>query len=155
MQHSGATFLVANHDSFSSAYPCMNDDVKGIHAGRATARVLIVDDETHNRTLLEIMLSADGYELLSAASGEEALAVVEEHRPDLILLDIMMPEMNGFQVTTILKADPATRHIPIIILSALDDAGAIERGLQVGAEDFLTKPINHIELRARVRKLLH
>ena len=100
------------------------------------------------------MLSSEGYELLTAASGEEALAVVEEHRPDLILLDIMMPEMNGFQVTTMIKANPATRHIPIIILSALDDGGAIERGLQVGAEDFLTKPIHHVELRARIRKLL-
>ena len=126
----------------------------GIQAGRATVRVLIVDDETHNRALLEIMLSSEGYELLTAASGEEALAVVEEHRPDLILLDIMMPEMNGFQVTTMIKANPATRHIPIIILSALDDGGAIERGLQVGAEDFLTKPIHHVELRARIRKLL-
>ena len=132
----------------------MTDDVKGIHAGRATALVLIVDDETHNRALLEIMLSSDGYDLLTAASGEEALAVVEEHRPDLILLDIMMPEMNGFEVTTVLKANPATQHIPIIILSALDDSGAIERGLQVGADDFLTKPIHHIELRARIRKLL-
>ena len=90
----------------------MKGDVKGIHAGRATALVLIVDDETHNRALLEIMLSSEGYDLLTAASGEEALAVVEEHRPDLILLDIMMPEMNGFEVTTVLKANPATQHIP-------------------------------------------
>ena len=132
----------------------MRGDVTDIPAGRPPARVLIVDDETHNRALLEIMLSSEGYELLTAASGEEALTVVEEHRPDLILLDIMMPEMNGFQFTTMLKANPVTRDIPIIILSALDDGGAIERGLQVGAQDFLTKPIHHVELRARVRKLL-
>ena len=132
----------------------MTDDVKATQGGRAPARILIVDDETHNRALLEIMLSSEGYELFTAASGEEALTVVEENRPDLILLDIMMPELNGFQVTAMLKANPATQDIPVIILSALDDGGAIERGLQVGAADFLTKPIQHVELRARVKKLL-
>lgn len=132
----------------------MRSDVNGTPAGRATARVLIVDDETHNRSLLEIMLSSEGYELFTAASGEEALAVVEEHHPDLILLDIMMPELNGFQITTMLKANPETQHIPIIILSAIDDRGARERGLQVGAVAFLTKPIRHVELRALVRKFL-
>lgn len=128
--------------------------MNGTPAGRATARVLIVDDETHNRSLLEIMLSSEGYELFTAASGEEALAVVEEHHPDLILLDIMMPELNGFQITTMLTANPETQHIPIIILSAIDDRGARERGLQVGAVAFLTKPIHHVELRALVRKFL-
>lgn len=132
----------------------MRSDVNGTPAGRATARVLIVDDETHNRSLLEIMLSSEGYELFTAASGEEALAVVKEHHPDLILLDIMMPELNGFQITTMLKANPETQHIPIIILSAIDDRGARERGLQVGAVAFLTKPIHHVELRALVRKFL-
>jgi len=132
----------------------MRSDVNGTPAGRATARVLIVDDETHNRSLLEIMLSSEGYELFTAASGEEALAVVEEHHPDLILLDIMMPELNGFQITTMLTANPETQHIPIIILSAIDDRGARERGLQVGAVAFLTKPIHHVELRALVRKFL-
>ncbi len=126
----------------------------GTPAEQATPLVLIVDDETHNRALLDIILSSEGYELITAASGEEALAVIEQRRPDIILLDIMMPELNGFQVITMLKADPATRDIPIILLSALDDLGAIERGLQVGAADFLTKPIHHNELRARVRKLL-
>ena len=128
--------------------------MNGTQAGRATARVQIVDDETHNRSLLEVMLSSEGYELLTAASGEEALTVVEEQHPDLILLDIMMPEMNGFQVTTMLKANPATQHIPIVILSAIDDRGARERGLQVGAVAFLTKPIHHVELRALIRKFL-
>ena len=126
----------------------------GTQAERATARVLIVDDETHNRSLLEIMLSSEGYELFTAASGEEALAVVEEHHPDLILLDIMMPELNGFQVTTLLKANPATQHIPIIILSAIDDRDARARGLQLGAVAFLTKPIRHEELRALIRRFL-
>lgn len=142
-------WIVSEHHN-----PQLRSDVNGTHAGRTTARLLIVDDETHNRNLLEVMLSSDGYELFTAASGEEALAVVEEHHPDLILLDIMMPEMNGFQVTTMLKADPKTEHIPIIILSAIDDRGAMERGLKVGAVAFLTKPIHHVELRALIRKFL-
>ncbi len=146
---SAPTRIVVEHDN---SRPRSN--VTGTQAERATARVLIVDDETHNRSLLEIMLSSEGYELLTAASGEEALTVVEEQHPDLILLDIMMPEMNGFQVTTILKANPETEHIPIIILSAIDDVGARKRGLEVGAVAFLTKPIHHVELRALIRKLL-
>jgi signal transduction histidine kinase len=120
----------------------------------AAACILIVDDERHNRELLEIMLKPEGFLLLSAASGEEALAMIARQPPDLILLDVMMPGMSGYDVTARLKADPATKHIPVIMLTALDDRNAKMLGLNAGAEDFLTKPVDRPELSVRVRNLL-
>jgi len=117
------------------------------------ARVLIVDDEPHNRQLLEVML-AGGYLLQTAASGEEALAIVAHQAPDLILLDVMMPGMDGYEVTSKIKGDPATRNIPVIIITALDDRDARMRGLNAGAEDFLSKPVDRAELSVRVRNLV-
>src|SRR4029450_9396463 len=87
-------------------------------------RILIVDDERHNRTLLEVMLTPEGFVLQAAASGEEALAIVAQHAPDLVLLDVMMPAMDGYEVTARIKADSATRNIPIIMVTALDDGPA-------------------------------
>ena len=118
------------------------------------ARVLIVDDEPHNRQVLEIMLATGGYLLQMAASGEEALAIVAQQPPDLILLDVMMPGMDGYEVTSKIKGDPATRNIPVIIITALDDQDARMRGLNAGAEDFLSKPVDRAELSVRVRNLL-
>jgi PAS domain S-box-containing protein len=120
----------------------------------APSRILIVDDERHNRQLLELMLRAEGFVLLAAASGEEALAMVAQEPPDLILLDIMMPEVDGYRVAEALKGRPTTRNIPIIMVSDLDDRDARMRGLQAGAEDFLTKPVDRAELCVRVRNLL-
>ncbi len=117
-------------------------------------RVLIVDDERRNRDLVEVMLSGEGYILLTASSGEEAIATVINERADLIILDVMMPGMTGYEVAVKLKGDPATAHIPIIMLSALDDRNSRMHGLSAGAEDFLTKPVNRVELRLRVRNLL-
>ena len=117
-------------------------------------RVLIVDDEPLNRALLEVMLGGQGYELLTAASGEAALAVVAQQRPDLIVLDIMMPGMDGYQVAATIKANAATRQIPIIMLSALDDRNSMMHGLNAGAEDFLSKPVDRAELTVRVGNLL-
>lgn len=118
------------------------------------ARVLIVDDERHNRQLLEVMLAPEGYLLQTAVNGEEALALVAKHPPDLILLDIMMPGMDGYEVAGMIKGDPATKHIPLIVITALDDRTARVRGLNAGAEDFLTKPVDRAELCVRVRNLL-
>jgi PAS domain S-box-containing protein len=118
------------------------------------ARILIVDDERPNRELLKVMLTPEGFLPLTAASGEEALAMVAQQPPDLILLDIMMPGMDGYQVTAKLKGDLSTRNIPVILVTALDDRNARMRGLSAGAEDFLTKPVDRAELCVRVRNLL-
>jgi two-component system cell cycle sensor histidine kinase/response regulator CckA len=118
------------------------------------ARILIVDDELHNRQLLDGMLKPEGFHVLTAASGEEALAMVAAQAPDLILLDIMMPGMDGYEVATRIKSHDATRTIPVIMVSALDDRPARMLGLGAGAEDFLTKPVNRAELCVRVRNLL-
>jgi len=118
------------------------------------ARILIVDDERHNRQVLEVMLSPEGYLLVTAASGEEALEIVAQQPPDLILLDIMMPDMDGYQVAASIKSDVATQNIPVIMVTALDDRDARMRGLSAGAEDFLTKPVDRAELCVRVRNLL-
>jgi len=118
------------------------------------ARILIVDDERQNRQLLEVLLLADGYELDTAGSAEEALAAVKRQRPDLILLDIMMPGMDGYQVVARLKADPHTASIPVVMLSALDDRSSRSHGLTAGAAAFLSKPVDRLALREAVVSLL-
>ncbi len=118
------------------------------------ATILIVDDDPKNRSLLEVMLKPEGYLTVTANSGEKALAMVAEQPPDLVLLDVMMPGLNGYDVAIKLKANPATRNLPIIMLSALDDRGSKLAGLNAGAEDFLSKPIDRAELWVRVRNLL-
>jgi PAS domain S-box-containing protein len=118
------------------------------------ARILIVDDERQNRQLLEVMLTPEGFHLLAAANGEEALAIVAEQAPDLILLDVMMPGMDGYQVAATLKSNLATKNIPIIMITALGDRDARMLGLSAGAEEFLTRPVDRGELCVRVRNLL-
>jgi PAS domain S-box-containing protein len=118
------------------------------------ARVLIVDDDRKDRQLLEVMLAQEGYTLLTAASGEEALATLARQPPELILLDIRMPGMDGYQVMAKLKAHVATRSIPVVMVTTLNDHDATMIGLNAGAEDFLTKPIDRAELCVRVRNLL-
>jgi two-component system, cell cycle sensor histidine kinase and response regulator CckA len=125
-----------------------------VHAPDRPARVLIVDDQPHDRQLLELMLASEGLDLATASSGEEALALLAEQSFDLILLDVRMAGMDGCQVTTLIKRNPATKHIPVIMVTALDDREARMLGLGAGAEDFLTKPVDRAELRVRVRNLL-
>jgi PAS domain S-box-containing protein len=117
-------------------------------------RILIVDDERHNRQLLEIMLAPEKFVLQTASSGEDALAMITQDPPDLILLDIMMPGMDGYEVATIVKTNIVTKSIPIIMVTAIDDHDARMRGLTTGAEDFLSKPVDRAELCVRVRNLL-
>ena len=116
-------------------------------------RILIVDDERHNRQLLEIMLTPEGFALLTASSGEEALAMVAAQPPDLILLDIMMPGMDGYFVANQIKSSEATRDIPVIMVTALNDRASRLQGLEAGAEDFLSKPVDRAELINRVRNM--
>jgi CheY-like chemotaxis protein len=118
------------------------------------AKILIVDDEPQNRKLLEAVLRPGGYETVSVASGEEALASIAQRRPDLVLLDIMMPGMDGYEVASILKADPATSSIPVIMVTAHADRAARLASLTAGAEDILAKPIDRAELWLRIRNLL-
>ena len=118
------------------------------------ATILIVDDEIQNCKLLDALLRHEGYIAISVRSGEEALISVAQNAPDLILLDVMMPGMDGYQAASLLKANPATSNIPIIMLTALIDRGARIAALQAGAEEFLTKPVDRAELSLRVRNLL-
>ena len=119
-----------------------------------TANILVVDDEPSARKTIEMLLLREGYVMYFAANGPEALGLVEQHPPDVILLDVMMPGMDGFEVCQILKDSPAMQHIPIILVTALDSKKDLERGLDAGADDFLHKPYNSMELRARVRSML-
>lgn len=117
-------------------------------------RLLIVDDERKNRQLIEVMLGEEGYQLSTASCGEDALAMIAISAPDLVLLDVMMPGMDGYQVAARIKADPATAHIPVVILTALGDRNSKAHGLSAGAVHYLTKPVNRAELSACVRGLL-
>ncbi len=119
-----------------------------------SARILVVDDIAANVKLLEAKLSAEYYIVLTASNGFEALEVARAEQPDLILLDVMMPKMDGFEACKRLKSDPALAHIPVVMITALDQASDRIRGLEAGADDFLTKPANDLALFARVRSLV-
>jgi two-component system cell cycle response regulator len=119
-----------------------------------TARILVVDDVEPNVRLLEAKLTLEYYEVLTACDGATALRIAADERPDIILLDVMMPGMDGFETCRRLKADPVTRHIPVVLVTALDGREDKIKGLEAGADDFVTKPIDDVILFARVRSLL-
>lgn len=119
-----------------------------------SARILVVDDNPLNIKVLAAKLARDYYVVITADSGEQAISTAENERPDLILLDVMMPEMDGFEACKRLKANERTKHIPVVMVTALSDVADRIRGLESGADDFLTKPINDVALMARVRSSL-
>ncbi|HMN40962.1 MAG TPA: response regulator [Phycisphaerales bacterium] len=116
--------------------------------------ILIVDDNRQNVELLEAYLEELGADVRTAGDGLEALAAVAERQPDVILLDVMMPRMSGYQACVKLKSDAATKDIPIIMVTALNEIADTERAVESGANDFLTKPVNKLELVTRVRAML-
>ncbi|MBM4053152.1 MAG: response regulator [Planctomycetes bacterium] len=117
-------------------------------------KILIVDDEEVNRVLLKAILNNDGYLTETASNGKEALNAIEKHNPDLILLDVMMPNLNGYDICKILKDSPNTSNIPVIMVTALTDKDSKRKGLDAGAIDFLNKPIDRIELLLRIKNIL-
>jgi adenylate cyclase len=121
---------------------------------RSAAKILVVDDVAVNVKLLADLLAAKGYRTCTAASGREALAALEREHPDLILLDVMMPGMSGYEVCAAIRANPAHAMLPVVLVTALDPAQERAKGLDAGADDFLTKPVSQHELLARVRSLL-
>jgi len=120
----------------------------------AQAKVLVVDDTPHNVKLLGDLLQVKGYAVATAATGEEALAKLPAERPDIVLLDVMMPGLSGYDVCRRIRADVATALLPVVLVTSLDPAQERIHGIEAGADDFLSKPINQAELFARVRSLL-
>lgn len=121
---------------------------------RTPPRILIVDDNPTNVKVLQTRLAAEGYEIVTAADGEEGLAAARQHTPDLILLDVMMPKLDGFEVCRRLRADAAFPFTPIIMVTAMADSKDVVAGLEAGGDEYLTKPVDHAALAARVRSML-
>ncbi len=118
------------------------------------SRILIADDNQSNRELLEAMLDSVDCEIANAVDGQDTLAKVQSFQPDVILLDVMMPRLSGFEVCQKLKGDPATKKIMILMVTALNEQGDIERAVKVGTNDFVSKPVNKFELITRVNNAL-
>lgn len=121
---------------------------------KSAPRILIADDDAQGVELLETYLAETGYETRRATDGEQTLRQVQEWRPDVILLDIMMPKISGFEVCKRLRANEDSRDIGILMITALDQSSDVERAVEAGTNDFLTKPINKAELLLRIRSLL-
>ena len=119
-----------------------------------TSRILIADDNEPNRELLEVYLADVDCDIATAVDGSDTLEKVASFEPDIILLDIMMPKLSGFEVCQQLKADPVTRQIMVLMVTALGELGDIERAVEAGTDDFLSKPVNKIELVKRVENML-
>ena len=119
-----------------------------------TGKILIADDNQQNRELLEAYLADEGHEILMAADGRETLELATEKQPDLVLLDIMMPKLSGYEVCQQLRQEPRTADMAVLVITALKEMGDIEKAVAAGADDFLTKPVHRIELQTRVRSLV-
>lgn len=121
---------------------------------KSPAKILVVDDTPRNVKLIADLLTVKGYSVVTAGSGQEALALVDAEKPDLVLLDVVMPEMSGYEVCRQIRENPATKILPVVMVTALDPSEERIKGIEAGADEFLTKPINQAELLARVKSLL-
>lgn len=117
-------------------------------------RILVIDDEVGARTLIGIMLERGGFEVLKAKDAEQALLTLQDNTPDLIVLDVMMPGMDGFTLCRTIREKPATRTVPILMLSAKGDSASVMQGMNAGASDYLPKPILHHDLVSKVQQML-
>ena len=125
-----------------------------VDALQTTGKVLVVDDEASNVRLLNTLLTRDGYTVVTACDGEEALGMIASVSPDLVVMDVLMPKLSGYDVCERIKQNPATRLTPVVLITALDGREDKIRGINAGADDFLTKPVDPHELRARARSLV-
>jgi len=116
--------------------------------------ILLVDDNVQNLELMQAYLESLPCKLIAVVDGIEAMTQIEKHKPDMVLLDVMMPRMSGFEVCQKIKTNPKTRDIPVLMVTALHEIGDVERAVEAGTDDFLTKPINKLELLTRVRSLM-
>jgi two-component system alkaline phosphatase synthesis response regulator PhoP len=121
---------------------------------KTSSKILIADDNHQNCELLDAYLAAEGYQIKMVHDGQQTLESIAQSQPDLVLLDIMMPKVSGYEVCKRLKSSPETRDIPIVMITALAEMGDIEKAVNAGANDFLTKPVNKLELTTRVKTLL-
>jgi len=141
-------------DASSATAPNPNPANSSTEAFLPQSTVMIVDDNPQNIELLQAFLESLPVKIVTAVDGQDALEKVQQHNPDLILLDIMMPRVSGFQVCRKLKGDPKTRDIQILMVTALNELGDIEQASECGTDDFVSKPVNKLELLTRVKSLL-